>query len=126
MNWISQHKRLAIYARDGFACCYCGHAVEDGAQLTLDHVKPHVDGGTNHESNLVTACHKCNSVRQDRSLRTFAADVAKYVKVDAKEITAHVRDCCRRPLDVKMAREIVARRGSCSKALAARMAGKEM
>src|SRR5438128_11454104 len=32
MNWIRPEKRLALYLRDGLACCYCGEAVEDGAK----------------------------------------------------------------------------------------------
>lgn len=56
MRWIRNEKRLAIYARDAFACVYCGACVlEEGA--ALDHVEP--DGG-NGEENLVTVCHACN------------------------------------------------------------------
>ncbi|KKK72946.1 hypothetical protein LCGC14_2898780, partial [marine sediment metagenome] len=33
MNWIRPEKRLAIYLRDGLACCYCGATVEDGTKL---------------------------------------------------------------------------------------------
>jgi 5-methylcytosine-specific restriction endonuclease McrA len=42
MNWIRQEKRLAIYLRDGLACGYCGDSVENGAKLSLDHLKPHI------------------------------------------------------------------------------------
>ena len=66
MNWITQKKRLAIYLRDGLACAYCGASVETGAQLSLDHLIPHSEGGTNHESNLVTCCSRCNSSRGAR------------------------------------------------------------
>ena len=54
MNWIRQEKRLAIYLRDGMSCAYCGASVEGGAQLSLDHVKPHSRGGSNAAANLVT------------------------------------------------------------------------
>ena len=76
MNWITQHKRLAIYMRDGLACAYCGDGVEDGAKLTLDHLTPYSEGGSNHESNLVTCCQRCNSSRGNRSVEQFAAGVA--------------------------------------------------
>ena len=75
MNWITKHKRLAIYMRDGLACCYCAEGIEEGAKLTLDHVVPHSKGGSNDARNLVTACHRCNSNRGDRSITTFAAAV---------------------------------------------------
>ena len=81
MNWIRQEKRLAIYLRDGMACCYCGQGIEedDGMRLTLDHLKPYASGGSNLPSNLVTCCHICNSSRGKRSWKLFAAGVAEYI-----------------------------------------------
>lgn len=58
--WIRPHKRLAVYLRDDMACVYCG-AEEN---LTLDHLRPRTKGGSNSDSNLVTACTGCNSSRQ--------------------------------------------------------------
>tara|TARA_R110002020_G_scaffold376130_3_gene587325 strand:- start:44571 stop:44993 length:423 start_codon:yes stop_codon:yes gene_type:complete len=119
MNWIRQEKRLAIYIRDGLACAYCSASVEEGTQLSLDHVKPHSKGGSNHESNLVTCCSKCNSSRGNRPVRTFCKAVAEYVDVEASDIEKHVRNCTRRSLtEAKVeAKELVARRGSAAKAL---------
>jgi hypothetical protein len=126
MNWISQHKRLAIYCRDGFSCCWCGHEVENGAQLSLDHVKPDSKGGSNHESNLVTCCVRCNSLRQNRSVASFARDVSAYTTLETTAILFHLREVVRRPLDTKMAKTIVERRGSCARAIAILAAGKKM
>ncbi len=39
---------------------------------TLDHVVPRADGGSNHHSNVVTACHDCNSRRSDLPAEKFA------------------------------------------------------
>ena len=114
MNWIRQEKRLAIYLRDGLACAYCGATVEDGAKLTLDHLTPHSQGGSNEATNLVTACQRCNSSRGDRSVETFVAGLAAYLNhgVMLETILAHVNECASRPLDVAAAKEIIARRGS--------------
>ena len=78
----------SIYARDGWRCRYCGVRVIDRAMraklhrlmpevarwgarnadkhsalaalsASLDHVIPHSRGGSNEESNLVTACNAC-------------------------------------------------------------------
>lgn len=78
----------AIYARDGWRCRYCGTRVIERAMRTklnrlmpetarwgarnadkhsalaalsasLDHVTPHSRGGSNEESNLMTACNAC-------------------------------------------------------------------
>lgn len=122
MNWIRQDKRLAIYLRDGLACCYCGHSVEDGASLSLDHLTPHSKGGCNHESNLVTACERCNKSRGNRSVRAFSRAVAEYLDhgVEAREIESHVRACARRSLKPHRAeaKQMISRRGSAARVLA--------
>ncbi len=115
MNWITQKKRLAIYLRDGLACCYCGNTVEDGAVLTLDHLKPHSKGGNNKETNLVTCCKKCNSSRGNRSMAVFCRAVAEYVQTTPAAIALHVRKCSKRSLKkhLKEAAELMERRGTC-------------
>lgn len=119
MNWIRPEKRLAIYLRDGLACAYCGAGVEDGAQLTLDHLRPHSKGGSNSEGNLVTCCHRCNSSRGNRSYTVFAASVAGYVNhgATAAEILAHIARTRKRVLDVAAAKEMMERRGGFTAAL---------
>jgi len=72
--WIRAEKRLAIYLRDGFRCAYCCADLHDAAptDITLDHLRCKADGGSNHESNLVTACRHCNCARRDMPLARFA------------------------------------------------------
>ena len=122
MNWIRQEKRLAIYLRDGMACAYCGHAVEDGSQLTLDHIRPASKGGSNDARNLVTCCARCNSSRADRPVASFARSVADYLNhgATADEIVAHITRTRRRALPMAEARAMMARRGSVAHVLAAR------
>lgn len=62
-NWIDPEERQRIYARDGYACRYCG-SVEN---LSLDHVKPVSRGGGDQPSNLVTCCRSCNSRKHART-----------------------------------------------------------
>ena len=112
-KWIRPEKRLALYLRDGMACAYCGATVEDGAMLTLDHVKPHSKGGDNSAGNLVTCCKRCNSSRGNRSLAAFCRGVAEYLNhgCTAEQIEAHVHNCRRRKPDMKAAARMAARRG---------------
>jgi len=51
--------RLNVYQRDGFRCCYCNKrfAAQD---LTYDHVLPKSRGGKTNFVNIVSACHKDN------------------------------------------------------------------
>lgn len=122
MNWIRQEKRLAIYLRDGCACVWCGFAVEDGATLTLDHVKPHSKGGSNHETNLVTSCKRCNDSRGARSVAKFCDAIAAYLNngIDPASILVHVKNSQRRAIDVQGARALIERRGSAFKVLQSR------
>lgn len=119
MNWIRQDKRLAIYLRDGLACCWCGASVEDGATMTLDHATPHAKGGSNRAANLFTSCRRCNSARGDRPVATFARDVAQYLNhgLDADAIVAHITNCRRRVLPRDEAKALIERRGSAARAL---------
>lgn len=119
MNWIRPEKRLAIYLRDGLACCYCGEGVEAEAKFTLDHLVPDVRGGGNGEGNLVTCCHRCNTSRGARNWRKFAASVAEYInhEATAEQIIRHIEATRRRKLDIAAAKELIARRGSFSAAL---------
>jgi len=120
MNWIRQEKRLAIYLRDGLSCVYCGASVEDGAQLTLDHLTTDSHGGSNDATNLVTCCHRCNSSRADRPVRRFARAVADYLNhgITAAQIVAHVENTRRRVLPMDEAKKLIARRGSVARVLA--------
>ena len=111
-KWIRPTTRLALYLRDGMACCYCGATIEDGAMLTVDHVRPHSLGGSNETTNLVTACRRCNSARGNRSISDFAEAVAAYLNhgTRAADIVRHIRNVTRRKLPRAEARELIARR----------------
>lgn len=111
-HWVRDTTRLAIYLRDGCACAYCGASLEQGALLSLDHLRPASHGGQNAPTNLVTCCLRCNSARGNRSVAAFARAVAEYTRGDAAAIVRHVRACARRALPRAEAREQLARRGS--------------
>jgi len=119
MNWIRPEKRLAIYLRDGLACCYCGAGVEDEAKLTLDHLRPYASGGSNLATNLVTCCHRCNSSRGKRSWKLFAAAVAGYINhgATAEMIIDHIETTRKRGLSVVEAKDMINRRGGFTAAL---------
>lgn len=73
-SWIRRVKRLSLYLRDGFACCYCGRDLRTAEphEVGLDHLTPQCKGGSNDARNLVTTCRSCNSSRKDRPWREFA------------------------------------------------------
>ncbi len=76
-QWIRTSKRKRIYKRDKHRCVWCERRVRvsgvQGPRLaTLDHVLARASGGSNHHSNLVTACHECNSRRKHTRAEAFA------------------------------------------------------
>ena len=119
MNWIRPEKRLALYLRDGLACCYCGDTVERGVRLTLDHLRPYASNGSNNPNNLVTCCLKCNSSRGKRSWKLFAGKVAAYLNcgVSAAKIIEHIETTRCRSLNVAAAKVLIANRGGFTAAL---------
>lgn len=68
---ISKSVRFRIFARDGFKCRYCG-ASSANVVLVVDHVMPVAEGGTNDDTNLITACEPCNQGKSDKRIEQFA------------------------------------------------------
>lgn len=56
---LSPRQRFQIFHRDNWTCVYCGRGASH--ILEIDHIVPVVAGGSNHPSNLVTACWRCNN-----------------------------------------------------------------
>lgn len=55
--------RKIILEQSGYICHYC-----NGPANTADHIVPKSQGGGDELSNLLPACHQCNSTRQDRTM----------------------------------------------------------
>ena len=53
--------RRAVFIRDHHICQYCGNAAEN-----VDHVIPRSRGGTHTWDNVVAACKRCNSRKENR------------------------------------------------------------
>jgi 5-methylcytosine-specific restriction endonuclease McrA len=53
--------RRAVFIRDQHLCQYCGSAAEN-----VDHVMPRSRGGTHTWDNVVAACKRCNSRKENR------------------------------------------------------------
>jgi 5-methylcytosine-specific restriction endonuclease McrA len=53
--------RKAVFVRDSFSCQYCGVSAEN-----VDHVIPRSRGGTHTWENVVAACRRCNTMKENR------------------------------------------------------------
>ncbi len=56
----------ALFKRDACLCLYCGkkHTTHE---LSRDHVRPLIQGGTDTWNNVVTACKRCNNHKAGRT-----------------------------------------------------------
>lgn len=90
-QWCRADFRLSIYLRDGFRCLYCLKDLHgaDPRDITLDHIVPKVDGGTNEPKNLICACRTCNCTRASQPVKRFAG----------KETLAHIKRNTARKID---------------------------
>ncbi len=60
-------RRFKQSIKEHWGCCaYCGLQKDSqgvSIHLTIDHVKPKAFGGSSLRTNLVPACHQCNSAK---------------------------------------------------------------
>lgn len=54
--------RRAVFVRDQHECQYCGRTAEN-----VDHVVPRSRGGTHTWDNVVAACRRCNTRKENRT-----------------------------------------------------------
>ena len=104
MNWIRLEKRLAIYHRDDFDCVWCRGVFPLctlGYGLTLDHL----EGASNDASNLVTACHWCNTSRNDMPLGAWLKHLRA---LGHRGVKARIRTA--KPLDMQAGRYLASLR----------------
>jgi hypothetical protein len=65
---LTQSVRMEIYKRDEYTCQYCGENLKNqNKKISIDHVMPLSQNGTNLNDNLVTCCKRCNSKKKNRT-----------------------------------------------------------
>ncbi len=64
--------RRAIFARDDGRCVYCL-----AIATSIDHVIPRSRGGAHNWENVVSACHRCNHVKADKTLKELGWKLRK-------------------------------------------------
>jgi 5-methylcytosine-specific restriction endonuclease McrA len=65
--------RRAVFARDEWTCQYCGAPAEN-----LDHVVPKSRGGMHTWENVVAACRRCNSRKENRLIEDAGLRLARH------------------------------------------------
>ena len=61
---FTDYEKKTVYAKNNGKCAICGKPVKF-KKMTIDHIKPFSQGGTNDFSNLQLACHSCNRLKNN-------------------------------------------------------------
>lgn len=65
----AKFSRYNVFYRDNFQCQYCQvQFLDNNKKLTFDHVVPKAKGGKTEWTNILTACHACNTKKSDKLL----------------------------------------------------------
>ena len=78
--------RRAVFARDGWACQYCGAR----SNLTVDHVVPRSKGGVSTWDNIVASCAPCNRRKGDALLRQVGMSLRRKPRRPHAHVFIHV------------------------------------
>ncbi len=81
-------RRLFVFARDKNTCQYC---LKQSGSLTLEHVVPKSQGGTNRRDNLIVCCYDCNYSRQTMEFTEWCAVVAGLTGQNVGDILDRIR-----------------------------------
>lgn len=60
--------RYKVLKNNAFKCVACGHGVDDGAKLHIDHKLPFSLGGLTELNNLQTLCSECNLSKSNKHI----------------------------------------------------------
>ena len=73
---FTDYEKKTVYAKNNGKCAICGKPVMY-KKMTVDHIKPLSQGGTNEMNNLQLACHSCNRLKNNFMEDEFYALISK-------------------------------------------------
>lgn len=73
---FTDYERKTVYAKGNGKCAICGKPVKF-KKMTVDHIKPLSQGGTNEFSNLQLACYSCNRLKNNFMEAEFYGMISK-------------------------------------------------
>ena len=75
-----RYNSQAIKIREQRVCFYCGKLIKNKKDLTLDHILPVIQGGTNSPDNLVCCCSRCNEIKGYNTIYETVLQLEKDLK----------------------------------------------
>jgi hypothetical protein len=79
--------RWRVFKRDGYRCLACGADTD----LTVDHIVPVTQGGTNDQSNLQTVCRRCNS-RKGATTASYLPPSGEQLDAELQQLASEIRE----------------------------------
>ncbi len=71
---LSKPIKDKLYKKQKGLCKRCGNALEE-EQLKIDHIIPQSKGGGNYYENLQLFCGNCNSVKNDKTMKSLVVKI---------------------------------------------------
>jgi len=66
---VTWKKAVKAYLKTNGRCYYCG--TDDFETMSIDHMTPKAQGGTDDVDNLVMCCKSCNSRKRDKNIEQY-------------------------------------------------------
>jgi 5-methylcytosine-specific restriction endonuclease McrA len=78
--------RRTILERDKHECFRCRKHSINGKGLSVHHIIPRDEGGSNDYNNLITLCHDCHDLVEVENLRSLAEIVGSFDEENINEV----------------------------------------
>lgn len=79
-----QFLRTIVIRRDKFVCQRCDERMRMSF-LSVHHIKPRSEGGSNDITNLVTLCNDCHDIVEIKGYKTLAEIIGSFDAVESRE-----------------------------------------
>ena len=82
---FTDYEKKTVYAKYNGHCAICGQPVKF-KELTVDHMLPLSQGGTNDMGNLQLSCKECNLTKNRLTMEQFFDKIWELFMYNKKEI----------------------------------------
>lgn len=95
-NYVPPLNNETLFRRDAHICLYCAQRFIT-RELSRDHIRPFIQGGTDVWTNVVTACRRCNNFKAGRTPEQahmqlvavpFTPTYAEYIYLKGRRVLA--------------------------------------
>jgi 5-methylcytosine-specific restriction endonuclease McrA len=77
-------ERAAVRQKTKGRCAYCGCTLDYKGGMTIDHIQPVAQGGSDKLENLLPACERCNKRKGASSIEVFRRHIRRTLETLAR------------------------------------------